>query len=135
VDLIIPVLRDFRPELILVSAGFDGHAEDPLSYIDLRNSSYYKMMHVILYISRIQANGEDNGGFYTGIVLEGGYSYRALAGSILKVIDACLEKNVQRKIKDENTLAEFLGTDIQGPGAANPENIENFKRIKKSFGI
>ena len=86
-DLVIPVLRDFRPELILVSAGFDGHAEDPLSCIDLRNSSYYKMMHAIIYISRTQAKGEDDGRFCTGIVLEGGYSYKALAGSILKVID------------------------------------------------
>ena len=135
VDLIIPVLSRFRPELILVSAGFDGHAQDPLSCIGLRDGSYYKMMHSILYISRCQVNHRGDDGCSVGIVLEGGYSYKALAGSVLKVIDACLEKDVQKSLKDSSALIDFLKADRQGTAKAIPENIENFKKIKSNFGI
>ena len=38
---ILPRLRSFRPELILVSAGFDAHADDPLAELELTDDDFY----------------------------------------------------------------------------------------------
>ncbi len=135
VEIIIPVLSGFKPELILVSAGFDGHTEDPLSYIELEDRSYYRLMHFILYISRIIGGHKNNTGCNTGIVLEGGYNYKALAGSVISVIEACLEDDTHRKLKDMDALLDFSRTENCSPSSANPGNIKNFDEIKSRFGI
>jgi acetoin utilization deacetylase AcuC-like enzyme len=71
----LPALRDFAPELILVSAGFDAHADDPLAQMNLHEEDYGWITGEIAAIARDCCNGR--------IVssLEGGYDLRALASS------------------------------------------------------
>lgn len=46
-EIIFPVLYNYRPQLILVSAGFDAHKDDLLSSINLSNTSYFKIASLI----------------------------------------------------------------------------------------
>ena len=79
--VIIPAALEFRPQLILISAGFDGHSADPLAGCALQARSYAKMTaHVMDLASRVRAP--------VGAVLEGGYELGALAESVLAMIGA-----------------------------------------------
>ena len=79
--VIIPVALEFRPQLILISAGFDGHSDDPLASCALDADSYAQMTaHVMELAATVGAP--------VGAVLEGGYDLGALANSVLAMISA-----------------------------------------------
>jgi acetoin utilization deacetylase AcuC-like enzyme len=73
--VVMPVGRQYRPDLILISAGYDAHRDDPLGGLRLETSSFGAMS------SRMRALGEELGA-PVGAVLEGGYDLRALASSV-----------------------------------------------------
>jgi acetoin utilization deacetylase AcuC-like enzyme len=79
--VIIPAALEFRPQLILISAGFDGHSLDPLAGCALESRSYAQMTAQVMDLaSRVGAP--------VGAVLEGGYELNALADSVLAMIGA-----------------------------------------------
>ncbi len=79
--VIIPAALEFRPELILISAGFDAHRADPLAGCRLEAASYAQMTsHVMELAERVGAP--------VGAVLEGGYDLDALGESVLATIGA-----------------------------------------------
>lgn len=69
---ILPKLNDYKPEFILISAGFDAHASDPLANINLTTSSYRWMTEQIMDIA------EQCCGARIISLLEGGYNLEAL---------------------------------------------------------
>jgi acetoin utilization deacetylase AcuC-like enzyme len=74
----------FRPELVLVSAGFDAHREDPLSGTLVTEAGYARMTEVVADWARRHASGR------LVSLLEGGYNLDALARSVethLKALD------------------------------------------------
>ncbi|MEJ5361940.1 MAG: histone deacetylase [Spirochaetota bacterium] len=73
---IVPALTKFEPDIILISAGFDAHNADPLSYIGLTSESYYKFTVLLKQVAN-----EFSGGRMIAF-LEGGYDLEALAGSV-----------------------------------------------------
>lgn len=79
--LLAPVARAFRPQLILVSAGFDIHADDPLGGMRVTPSGFAGLTRVILDIARAVCGGR------VVFCLEGGYNADALADSALAMID------------------------------------------------
>ena len=80
-------LKDFKPEFILISAGFDGHAADPLAQFKLTSEDYYEMTKRILETSNKFSNGK------VVSILEGGYDLQALQDSSKRHVDALLEFN------------------------------------------
>ena len=70
---ILPALDAFRPELILISAGFDGHALDPLGGLNVHEDDFAWLTHALC----LQANRSAQGRVIS--MLEGGYSASALA--------------------------------------------------------
>ena len=74
-DEVLPALDAFRPEFVLVSAGFDAHRDDPLSQTNLTEDAYRHMTHGLLDLARRRARGR------LVSVLEGGYDLGALARS------------------------------------------------------
>ena len=80
-NLVIPVARDYRPDLILVSAGYDAHRDDPIGGCSLETSSYGELAR------RVRALAEELG-VPAGAVLEGGYDLAALAGSVAATMEA-----------------------------------------------
>lgn len=74
--IILPALRHFKPELVLVSAGFDGHRLDPLAGINLLETDFRWLTEELLAIADSYAQGR------LVSVLEGGYHLTALAASV-----------------------------------------------------
>jgi len=74
--VILPRLRDFAPQLIVISAGFDAHMRDPLANLNLLEADFEWATRRLLEIADKSANGR------VVSVLEGGYDLVALAGSV-----------------------------------------------------
>ncbi len=80
-------LKEFKPEFVLISAGFDGHAADPLAQFKLSTDDYYEITKRILETTKRFSNGK------TVSILEGGYDLQALQDSAKRHVDALLESN------------------------------------------
>ena len=74
--VLLPVLREFGPELILVSAGFDAHVDDLLGGMDLGSDSFGRFAALISDLS------SELGAAPPAFVLEGGYNLDALTESV-----------------------------------------------------
>jgi len=80
-------LREFKPEFVLISAGFDAHKDDPLAQIKLETEDFYKITKRILETSKKFCNGK------VVSILEGGYDLQALKDSTKRHVDALIEFN------------------------------------------
>ena len=78
----LPVLRQFRPELILISAGFDAHADDPLGGMRLTTAYFGQLTSAIAAVADECCDGR------IVAITEGGYDLRALAESVRACIGA-----------------------------------------------
>jgi acetoin utilization deacetylase AcuC-like enzyme len=79
--IIVAAALEYRPQLVLISAGFDAHVDDPLGGCALEAASFAHMAaHVRDLADRLQAP--------VGAVLEGGYALHALADSVTATVTA-----------------------------------------------
>jgi acetoin utilization deacetylase AcuC-like enzyme len=78
--IVAPVLRQFRPGLLLISAGFDAHADDPLGGMRLTTDQLGRLTALIAGISNECCDGR------VVALTEGGYDLKALAGCLRNVI-------------------------------------------------
>ena len=78
-------LREFKPEFVLISAGFDAHKDDPLAQIKLETEDFYNITKRILETSKKYCNGK------VVSILEGGYDLQALKDSTKRHVDALIE--------------------------------------------
>tara|TARA_B100001741_G_scaffold171366_1_gene141480 strand:+ start:1 stop:759 length:759 start_codon:yes stop_codon:yes gene_type:complete len=78
-------LKTFKPEFILISAGFDSHKDDPLAQFELNSKDFYEITKRILKISNQFCGGK------VVSILEGGYNLNALAESTNEHVNALLE--------------------------------------------
>ena len=74
--VVLPVLRQFKPELILVSAGFDAHQRDPLAGMRLSTEQFGRLTAHIVGVARQTCAGR------VVAITEGGYDLHALAASL-----------------------------------------------------
>jgi acetoin utilization deacetylase AcuC-like enzyme len=79
--LLVPIAREYQPDLILVSAGFDAHERDPIGGMAMTESGFAALCAVVRDIADRHAGGK------LGLVLEGGYDLKALAESVRACID------------------------------------------------
>jgi acetoin utilization deacetylase AcuC-like enzyme len=73
---ILPALDAFRPEIVLISAGFDAHRKDPLAQLLLDEADYAWVTEQLLEVARRHAGGR------VVATLEGGYDLAALGASV-----------------------------------------------------
>jgi acetoin utilization deacetylase AcuC-like enzyme len=81
VRVIDPVCRQFDPQFVLVSAGFDAHLRDPLAGMRVSEEGFACLARVLLRIASDHAGGR------FAAVLEGGYNLDALRESVARVLD------------------------------------------------
>jgi acetoin utilization deacetylase AcuC-like enzyme len=93
-----PAARQFRPDLILISGGFDAHRDDPVGGCTLETSSYGELSR------QARALAEELG-VPVGVVLEGGYDLDALAGSVAATMEALADGGAPRPA-ERHPLAE-----------------------------
>jgi len=83
-NVILPQLRKFSPELIIVSAGFDGHYRDPLASLNLQAEDFGWVTHQLLDVAETTAGGR------LVSVLEGGYDLQGLQESVAAHVTALM---------------------------------------------
>jgi acetoin utilization deacetylase AcuC-like enzyme len=81
--VVLPALRRYAPDLLLVSAGFDTHARDPLAGMSLVEDDYAELIRMLLSVQP-----------RTALVLEGGYNLDALASSVLASLRVLVESSL-----------------------------------------
>ena len=84
-DTLLPALAGFRPQLVLVSAGFDGHRLDPLAQLHLEAADYAWLTGELVAIAQRHAHGR------LVSMLEGGYDLQALAECSVAHVGALLD--------------------------------------------
>lgn len=74
--VLVPAADEFKPELVIISAGFDAHKDDPLASMGLTESGYAELTGIVAGIAKQYAQGRILSS------LEGGYNLTALAASV-----------------------------------------------------
>jgi len=83
-DRILPALRRWKPDFLLISAGFDGHARDPLAQINLDEQDFAWVTRELLSVADDCCKGR------VVSALEGGYDLDALAASVAMHVKALM---------------------------------------------
>ena len=86
-DFALKKLKEFKPEFVLISAGFDSDFRDPLAQFNLIAEDFYLITKRILEVSKKFCNGK------IVSILEGGYDLQALQDDSKRHVDALLEFN------------------------------------------
>ena len=86
-ELVLKKLKEFQPEFLLFSAGFDAHIDDPLAQLKLGSEDFYQLTKRTLEFSKSFCNGK------VVSILEGGYDLKALQDSTQRHVDALIEFN------------------------------------------
>jgi acetoin utilization deacetylase AcuC-like enzyme len=110
-DVILPVGIEYAPELVLVSAGFDAHRDDPLGGMELTAEGYAAMTREVLRLAEATCQGR------VIFALEGGYHLRALEESLASVLGV---------LSGEDTRPN------SDPGVAGAELVSEVRRIHRA---
>ena len=86
-EKVLDKIKEFKPEFLLFSEGFDAHIDDPLAQLRLSSEDFYKITKRTLEVSKPFCNGN------IVSILEGGYDLRALQESTQRHVDALIEFN------------------------------------------
>lgn len=84
-ELVVPVLREFGADLLLVSAGFDSHREDPLASMEMTAEGFAALVDLL------QGVAEEICGGRMILFLEGGYNLQALGDSVRHCLEVVIE--------------------------------------------
>ena len=84
---VLKKLKNFKPEFVLFSAGFDAHKDDPLAKLQLKSKDFYELTKRTLTLTKSSCKGN------VVSILEGGYDLNALKESTEMHVNALLEYN------------------------------------------
>jgi acetoin utilization deacetylase AcuC-like enzyme len=111
-----PIMERYRPQLILVCAGFDAHKNDPIGRSNLSENAFKWLTHLLLHL-REEINRPP-----VFFVLEGGYDFRSLARSVKEVLIAMKDADHRNALPDvQSQRAEI--------------HVEKARRIHSRYGI
>ncbi|HWF26243.1 MAG TPA: histone deacetylase [Solirubrobacteraceae bacterium] len=79
--VVAPLAREYRPQLLLVSAGYDAHRDDPLADCEVTDDGFAAVARAVRRVA-------DSVGVRLGCVLEGGYALGALGRSVAATMEA-----------------------------------------------
>ncbi|TNF29105.1 MAG: histone deacetylase [Deltaproteobacteria bacterium] len=111
-EIAVPVAEAFRPDLVLVSAGFDGHRDDPLGDMRMTDEGYAELTGMACQIAEQYCDGR------LVLVLEGGYDLPALSGSVR----ACVE-----------TLVGATPPESRAPTSGGIEAVKDAQRVARRY--
>jgi acetoin utilization deacetylase AcuC-like enzyme len=81
-EVVIPVVQQYAPDLVLVSAGFDAHERDPLGGMRVTSGAFGAMTMELRRVAAETCEGR------IVLLTEGGYDLRALTESLVAVVDS-----------------------------------------------
>jgi acetoin utilization deacetylase AcuC-like enzyme len=82
-EQVIPAVRGFKPDLLMISAGFDAHEMDPLGQLRMTTGGFGRLTKTLVDLAAEVCDGR------VVLVTEGGYDLKALSDSLTAVIEAC----------------------------------------------
>jgi len=86
-EFVLKKIQEFKPQFILLSAGFDAHKDDPLAQFQLESKDFYEINKRTLELTKLYCDGK------VVSILEGGYDLSALKESTAMHVNALLEFN------------------------------------------
>jgi len=86
-EILEPIAAQYKPELVLVSAGFDTYVDDPLGHMQVTTDGYGKMTAVLKRIAETHCGGK------VVFFLEGGYNLDGLVGGIRRVLEVLMNSS------------------------------------------
>lgn len=99
-EVIKPMVKKFRPQLIFVSAGFDAHWNDPITSLGLSTRGYYEMSRKLVELADETCSGK------IIFVLEGGYDPANVANGAAAVFDALAHSGLRKDPRDPSPYAD-----------------------------
>jgi acetoin utilization deacetylase AcuC-like enzyme len=115
-EIIMPVSRLFRPEIVLVSAGYDIHKSDPLGNMEVTERGFARMTRILMNIAEEQCGGK------VLLALEGGYDLIALTESVKATLFELRRKPMYIE-KEEKSR----------PGATVMETVARVKEVQRPY--
>ena len=83
--VLVPAADAFKPDVVIISAGFDAHRDDPLASMGLTENGYAELTRIVAGIARRHSKGRILSS------LEGGYNLQALSASVERHVLALLD--------------------------------------------
>jgi len=117
-EVLVPVARRFRPQLILVSAGFDSHWADRLAMMQASVAGLAQMVGIVGDLARGLCQGRP------AFTLEGGYNLEVAASAVKATFDVLLGKS--------EAIADPLGRSLRTNSSGFEEHI---RRIREIHGL
>jgi acetoin utilization deacetylase AcuC-like enzyme len=100
--LLKPIALEYQPQLLLVSAGFDTHHDDPLGGMEVTEKGFARMTQVLMEIAELTAQEK------LVITLEGGYDVHGESRSVKAVLKELLRASLfDKKDLQENEKAHY----------------------------
>lgn len=113
-DILAPIAMRFKPQLILVSAGYDAHWADNIASMRVSVSGFARLVEIIKVLADTLSQGK------LVFTLEGGYHHQALSSSVLASLNILMEKNEE--------IADPLG---KQDSATSHQDLDSFIKIIK----
>ncbi len=115
--LLVPLARRFRPDLILVSAGYDPHWRDPLAAMEVTLTGFARMTRVVRNLAQEVCGGR------LVFVLEGGYDLDVLAYAVVNTFHILLE--------EEDRVVDPIG-----PGPMSVRSVrDRIEQLRRLWGV
>jgi len=108
-QVILPVLHQFEPELVIISAGFDAHERDPLGQMRVTTAGFAAMTSALRACAEARCDGR------LIVVTEGGYDLRALGDCLRAVMNAMAVEAAPLTAWPESPVASSRGRDAVLP--------------------
>jgi len=106
--IIVPIAHQFEPDFVLISAGFDAHARDPLGGMRVTEGGFQAMTDALLEVARTHAGGR------CAAILEGGYDLEAMRSSAAVVLGQLQRAHVEQPAVPSASRATPLIEHIEG---------------------
>ncbi|MHA1321881.1 MAG: histone deacetylase family protein [Candidatus Helarchaeota archaeon] len=100
-EIFLPVVEQFKPDILLVSAGFDAHFSDPLTDLNLTVQGFGKIIRKAKMAAQKHCKGR------VIILLEGGYNLSAISRGILEEISVLADLKIELQDKEPKLDAEL----------------------------
>ncbi len=107
-ELFVPLTEQFNPEMFAVSAGFDAHADDPLTSLQLSTEAYGWLAGFVIEQAERLCGGR------AVFLLEGGYNLEAVSGGVANIVRA------------------MIGEKFRVPEVKKPKIIDEVKQVLSS---
>ena len=99
-EIFKPAVESFRPEMLLISAGFDAHWNDPITSLGLSTRGFYTVSKKLVELAEEFCGGK------IVFVLEGGYDPQNVANGVASVFDALTNRPLGNEAQDASPHKE-----------------------------